>query len=163
MSAAAEAERLAAIAAGTTPALYRSTRLADVVPERVEWLWSGRLPRRKLVVLDGDPTVGKSTLMLDLVARITTGRPMPGETFATVLPSDVVLLAAEDGLADTIRPRLDAAGADCARVHHLDAVPVIGDEGTVQSGHLPVWRTVGYEACWYCCSHSVGETWLRVL
>lgn len=114
------------------PARYRATRLADVTAERVEWLWPGRLPRGKLVVLDGDPSVGKSTVTLDLVARVTTGRPMPGEQLVTVPPSDVVLLAAEDGLADTIRPRLDAAGADCARVHHLDAVPTTDEEGVVR-------------------------------
>ncbi|MGI8937812.1 MAG: AAA family ATPase [Iamia sp.] len=113
-------------------ARYRSTRLADVTPELVDWLWPGRLPRGKLVVLDGDPSVGKSTLMLDLAARITTGTPMPDEDLATVPPADVVLMAAEDGLADTIRPRLDAAGADCARVHHLDAVPVVDDEGNIR-------------------------------
>ncbi|HET6950020.1 MAG TPA: AAA family ATPase [Acidimicrobiales bacterium] len=113
--------------------LYRSTRLADVVPQRVRWLWPSRLPRGKLVVLDGDPDVGKSTVMLDLVARLTTGRPMPGEDLAAIPASDVVLLAAEDGLADTIRPRLDAAGADPARVHHLDAVPAYDDEGQVMA------------------------------
>lgn len=136
----AEAERLAALveeADGPSgledpSARYRSTRLADVVAERVEWLWPGRMPRGKLVVLDGDPSVGKSTLALDLAARITTGHPMPGEDLAMVPPSAVVLMAAEDGLADTIRPRLDAAGADCTRVHHLDAVPTVDDEGTVR-------------------------------
>jgi putative DNA primase/helicase len=111
------------------PQLYRSTVLADVTPERVSWLWPGRLPAGKLVVLDGDPSVGKSTLVLDLAARVTTGRPMPGEDLACVPPSSVVLLAAEDGLADTIRPRLDAAGADPARVHHLDAVAHVDDDG----------------------------------
>jgi AAA domain len=69
--------------------------------------------------------------MLDLAARVTTGSPMPGEDLVCVPPSDVVLLAAEDGLADTIRPRLDAAGADASRVHHLDSVPTHDDEGRI--------------------------------
>jgi hypothetical protein len=119
----------AAFVARTRP--FRATRLADVRAERVRWLWPSRLPAGKLVTLDGDPDVGKSTLILDVVARLTTGRPMPGEDLAAVPVSDVVLLAAEDGLADTIRPRLDAAGADVARVHHLDAVPAYDDDGQV--------------------------------
>ncbi len=108
---------------------YRSTRLADVSAERVSWLWPGRLPLGKIVLLDGDPSIAKSTLALDLGARVTTARPMPGETLATVPASAVVLMAAEDGLADTIRPRLDAAGADPALVHHFDAVVRVDDNG----------------------------------
>jgi RecA-family ATPase len=111
--------------------------LADVEPERVRWLWSRRLPLGKLVTLDGDPDVGKSTLCLDLAARLTTGRPMPGEALALVPASDVVLLAAEDGLGDTIRPRLDAAGADVARVHHFDAVPIYDEHGQVAAWAPP--------------------------
>lgn len=127
----AEAERLAAIAAGTsTPALYWSTRLADVTPERVAWLWPAWVPRGMTTVLDGPPGAGKSTLTLDLAARVTTGRPMPGEDLATVPASDVVIMSAEDPLAQVIRPRLDAAGADCTRVHHLDGIPDIDDDGT---------------------------------
>lgn len=110
---------------------YMTTCLADVAAERVGWLWAGRLPAGKLVVLDGDPGVAKSTLMLDLAARLTSGTPMPGGDYA-IAPSAVVLLAAEDGLADTIRPRLDAAGADPALVFHFDAVPRLDEEGNVR-------------------------------
>lgn len=117
---------------GSRPTLapsFRSTRLADVEPERVTWLWPRRLPRGKLVTLDGDPDVGKSTLALDWCALITTAQPFPGEDLACVPASDVVLMAAEDGLADTIRPRLDVAGADVTRVHHFDAVARVDDDG----------------------------------
>lgn len=142
----AEAARLEALLGrdGGAPVSvrYRSTCLADVEPQRVDWLWPGRLPAGKLVVLDGDPSVGKSTLALDLAARVTTGRPMPGEDLATVPPSGVVLMAAEDGLADTIRPRLDAAGADCAHVHHLDAVPEVDEDGSVRDRPPSIPRDV---------------------
>jgi hypothetical protein len=111
---------------------FRSTVLADVTAERVTWLWRDRLPRGKVVILDGDPAVGKSTLTVDLAARISTGRPMPGEHFACVPASAVVLMAAEDGLADTIRPRLDAAGGDPSKVHHFDAVARVDDEGNTR-------------------------------
>lgn len=102
--------------------------LADVVAEQVAWLWPGRLPLGKLVVLDGDPSVGKSTLTLDLAARVSTGSEWP-DGAAGCAPAGVLLLSAEDGLADTIRPRLDAAGADPSRVHALTEVPAPNDDG----------------------------------
>lgn len=104
------------------------TRLADVKPERVEWLWPGRLPAGKLVTLDGDPGLGKSTLALNLGATITRGGMWPDGTPCRH-PGAVLLLSAEDGLADTVRPRLDAAGADVTLVHAIDGVPVIDAEG----------------------------------
>ncbi len=91
--------------------------LADVEPERVDWLWSGRLPLGKIVVLDGDPSVGKSTTAVDCAARVSTGRAWPDG--APCRRGAVLLLSAEDGLADTIRPRLDAASGDPSNVHAL--------------------------------------------
>lgn len=100
--------------------------MADVEPESIEWLWEGRIPRGKLTLLEGDPKTGKSTLTLDLVARVTTGSPMPdGQRLDA--PGDVILLSAEDGKSDTIRPRLDAAGADVSRVHAWETVPMLKD------------------------------------
>lgn len=106
------------------------TRLSDVPPETVEFLWAGRLPRGKLVVIDGDPGVGKSTLALTIAAHVTTGTPWPD---GTSCPSGgVVLLSAEDGLADTVRPRLDAAGADASRVMALQGALVLDEDGEQQ-------------------------------
>jgi putative DNA primase/helicase len=104
----------------TVPALS-VIRLSDVMPERVSWLWEGRIPRGKLVTLDGDPSLGKSTLALTFAAIVTTGGIWPDGTRCE-FPGDVVLMAAEDGLADTVRPRLDAAGADVTRVHAVQGV-----------------------------------------
>jgi AAA domain len=90
------------------------TTLALVKAGPVEWLWPRHIPRGKLTLIDGDPGLGKSTLTLDLAARVTTGRPMPDGA-----PSDlgaVALLTAEDGIADTILPRFLAAGGDVERV-----------------------------------------------
>jgi putative DNA primase/helicase len=86
-------------------------RLQDVRPEPVTWLWPGRLAAGKLALLVGDPGLGKSWITLDLAARLSAGRAWPDDAPA-VPPGDVILLSAEDGLADTIRPRLDALGAD---------------------------------------------------
>src|SRR5438309_479207 len=88
--------------------------LADVEHEPVEWLWPGYILYRKLAILDGDPGMGKSTLSLDIAARVSAGAPMPDGSMCR--PGGVLLLTAEDGLGDTVRPRLEAAGADLTRV-----------------------------------------------
>lgn len=93
------------------------TRLSEVAPEPLDWLWPGYIPAAMLTILDGDPGLGKSLLTLELAARVTHGRPLPADSWvATRAPRGVVLLSAEDDLAHTIRPRLDAAGADPDRV-----------------------------------------------
>ena len=109
----------------------RVVSLADVEPERVSWLWDGYLPLGKLVVLDGDPGVGKSTVSLDWAARVSTGSPMPDGSPG--IKGTVLALSAEDGLADTIRPRLDAAGADPSRVITITEIVVADDEGRQHS------------------------------
>jgi hypothetical protein len=95
-------------------------RLSDVTAEPVSWLWPGRIPFGKLSTIEGNPGLGKSTLTLDLAARLTTGRPFPDGDSQEA--AGVVILSAEDGLADTIRPRLEAAGADLNRIYALTAV-----------------------------------------
>jgi AAA domain len=109
-------------------------RLDDVQPECPEWLWPGRLPLGKLVILDGDPGTGKSTLAMDLAARLTTGSPMP-DGAALSGPANVVALTAEDGLADTVRPRLDAARGNPANVHVLQAIRE--PDGTERPPRIP--------------------------
>lgn len=101
--------------------------LADVEAERLTWLWPNRLPAGKLITLDGDPSLGKSTLAVTFASHISTGTPWPDGAPCEV--GTVVMMSAEDGMADTIRPRLDAAGGDPARVHMLTAITVTDDEG----------------------------------
>ncbi len=93
----------------------RVIALSEVQPEELEWLWPGRIPLGKITILDGDPGLGKSTMVADLAARISTGRPLPGEQGGRGC-ENVVLITHEDGLGDTVRPRLDAAGANVERV-----------------------------------------------
>ena len=94
--------------------------LSDVTAQSVHWLWPRRIARGKLGILAGEPGEGKSTVTLDLAARLTRpGGLMPDG--APAPDGDVLLLSAEDGLRDTIRPRLDACGADVRRVHALTA------------------------------------------
>ncbi len=92
--------------------------LDQVKPEQVQWLWPSRIPLGKITILQGDPGLGKSTLALDVAARVTRNLSMPDGTISAIGASaDVFLMSAEDGLSDTIRPRLDAAGADQQRIH----------------------------------------------
>ncbi len=103
------------------------TKLSSVQPTKVRWLWQDRLALGKLTLLAGDPGLGKSYLTLDLAARVSAGLPFPGETSAGggkygKLPRKVILLSAEDDPADTIRPRLDAAGADCDNIVLIDGI-----------------------------------------
>lgn len=105
--------------------------LSTVRAEDVTWLWPGRLPAGKLALVDGDPSLGKSTLGLDLAAHVSTGRSWPDGTDCPA--GDVVLMSAEDGIADTIRPRLDAAGANSERVHAFTSVTARGEDGTTHS------------------------------
>ena len=90
--------------------------LCDWESRPIEWLWPGRVAAGKLTLIDGDPSQGKSLLTLDLMARLTAGRPLPdGPAFGP--PQSVVLVGTEDGMGDTVRPRLQAAGRSDARAH----------------------------------------------
>jgi putative DNA primase/helicase len=111
-------------------------RLSDVQAETVHWLWRGRIPFAKLTALDGDPGLGKSTLTLDIAARLTRGDVMPdGSIGDQEGPRSVLLLTAEDGVADTIKPRLAAMGADQDHVFVLDEVA--GEDGHGQMPAIP--------------------------
>ncbi|MDA8335939.1 MAG: AAA family ATPase [Peptococcaceae bacterium] len=97
--------------------------LAEVESESVNWLWFPYIPKGKLTMLDGNPGEGKTFLMLALAAAISRGWPLPGEDGkpdeAVRTPSPVLYLTAEDGLGDTLRPRLDKAAADVRFIHAL--------------------------------------------
>jgi AAA domain len=93
---------------------------SDVEMEPIQWLWSGYLARGKLHVIDGDPEASKSTLTLDLAARLSTGAPWP-DGASNGSPAVSVIISAEDDPADTTCPRLVAAGADMSRILLMDA------------------------------------------
>jgi KaiC/GvpD/RAD55 family RecA-like ATPase len=94
--------------------------MADIDSEPVEWIWPGYIARGKLTLVAGDPGIGKSQLATDIAARITKGAPFPNTGAGAV--GSVLMLSAEDGASDTLRPRLEAANSDLAKVHVLRAV-----------------------------------------
>ena len=108
--------------------------MEDVVEEEVRWLWQGRIPFGKITLLDGDPGLGKSTILLDLAARLSRGERLPGGDQHP--PMGTFLLMAEDGAADTIKPRLTNAGADMRLIGHL---PTLTDlEGNEVLPEIPL-------------------------
>lgn len=96
----------------------------EAVP--IAWLWTGRFALGKLTLLTGEGGVGKSILTCDMAARISKGLPFPDGSSGVV--GDSFFVGAEDGAGDTIRPRLDAAGADCRRVHLISGPKPPGEE-----------------------------------
>jgi len=107
--------------------------LADVEPQKVPWLWYGRIPLGRLTLLVGRPGCGKSFVTCDLAARLSNHAHWPDPGFDRAPLGDTLLICAEDDPADTIRPRLDAAGADCRRVHLLRAAKILSDDGNERS------------------------------
>ena len=103
---------------------------ADIKEERLQWLWKGRIPRGKLTLMAGLGGMGKSTILYDMAARISTGAEWPDG--AGIAPQgNVILLNREDGAGDTIKPRLRAAGANMGRVHIVNSVKA--DDGHKRS------------------------------
>jgi hypothetical protein len=116
--------------------------LNRVAADTVHWLSPGRLAAGKITVLDGDPGLGKSTLLCEFAARITRGEALPGGQPSK--PRTVLILSAEDDLHDTIRPRIDAAGGDPRRVVSFLAVPDGSQFGRpfVIPGDVPVLESI---------------------
>jgi putative DNA primase/helicase len=94
------------------------TRAADVKAERVHWLWPGRIARGSVTIIAGEPGLGKSLIAARLAATVSRGRKWPCKE-GSAPGGDVILIIAEDGSADTVRPRLEAAGANLKKVHIL--------------------------------------------
>lgn len=101
----------------------RSAKPSHAVPitsfesKPIQWLWEGRIPLGKLTIVDGDPGLGKSVITnADIAARVSRGDQMPDETPGLTQARSVILVVAEDDLGDTVRPRLEAAGADLDHV-----------------------------------------------
>lgn len=97
----------------------------DIEPEQLTWLWPERIPQGTICWFTGKPKTGKSLAILDLIARITTGKDWPDGEKNILPPQDVMLCISEDILSKTVIPRLMAAGADLSHVkfHHRMKLP----------------------------------------
>ena len=96
-------------------------RASDIEPQPVKWLWPNRIAIGKVTIIAGEPGLGKSQLTCSVAAAVTTGRAWPCDE-GQALQGTVIILSAEDDAADTIRPRLDAAGAAAASVLIISSV-----------------------------------------
>ena len=100
------------------PRDFQYEYFSTVRQRSVEWLWYPYIPYGKLTILQGDPGEGKSTFILNVAALLTQGKNMP-DGFPVSEPQNVVYQTAEDNLADTVKPRLLSAHADCNRIAYI--------------------------------------------
>jgi len=91
---------------------------SSIEKREIEWLWYPYIPCGKITILQGDPGEGKSTFIINLIALLTRGLAMPDGSDGKE-PMQVLYQCAEDDKADTIKPRLMVAGADCDRVSFI--------------------------------------------
>ena len=119
--------------AGTGPRKLVGRSLAGVAMHAIEWLWTGWLPKGYITILAGETGAGKSTILADIAARITTGAPWPGEydcPNAWRKPERVLWLGSEDSIEEMTVPRLVACGADLANVVEIQGVMQDGKRNT---------------------------------
>lgn len=98
---------------------YRLKYFDQIEAKDISWLWYPYFPAGKITIVQGDPGEGKTTMMLQMAALLTRGKPMPD---GSEIPeaSSVIFQGAEDGVSDTIKPRLIEAGADCSKIAFID-------------------------------------------
>jgi hypothetical protein len=94
--------------------------LDTLQPKEIAWLWPSRIALGKFTCIDGDPDLGKSTVALDLAARVSTKGIMPDDSQGAT--GNVAIMSEEDDLQDTILPRLLAAGADPSKIILIDEI-----------------------------------------
>jgi hypothetical protein len=111
-------DRFAEQWAGTDASVWKvkTTSAASIKPVAIRWLWPGWLAKGKLHILAGAGGTGKTTLLLGLIATITTGGRWPDGSLCCE-PGNALIWSSEDDPGDTLVPRLAAAGADLTRVH----------------------------------------------
>ena len=94
-------------------------RMSEIEAQEIKWLWYPFIPYGKLTIVQGDPGDGKTTMILNLAAQLTKGKCFE-EGSGVDAPMKIIYQTAEDGLADTVKPRLEKAGADCEQILVID-------------------------------------------
>lgn len=95
------------------------TLYSEIQSKPVQWLWRPYIPIGKVTLLQGDPNDGKSTMMMNIVAELSRGGAMPDGT-ALGRPQKIIYQCSEDDAGDTIKPRLEAYGADCRNIAFIN-------------------------------------------
>lgn len=101
--------------------------LSDVEAATVEWLWEPLIPFGMVTIVEGDPGIGKSFLMMHLAALVSTGGKLPNGQ--RLDKGRVLIISAEDDAAYTVRPRIDAMGGDPERIRYLAEYSAFDDKG----------------------------------
>ena len=104
--------------AGTRTEL-QMIKMSEIQSKEVAWLWFPFIPYGKLTIVQGDPGDGKTTLVLNIAAKLSKGEGLDSKMKLTE-PLNVIYQSAEDGLADTVKPRLETAGANCKNISVID-------------------------------------------
>ena len=104
--------------AGTRTEL-QMIKMSEIQSQEVAWLWFPFIPYGKLTIVQGDPGDGKTTLVLNIAAKLSKGEGLDSKMKLTE-PLNVIYQSAEDGLADTVKPRLETAGANCENISVID-------------------------------------------
>ena len=94
-------------------------KMSEIETQEIKWLWYPFIPYGKLTIVQGDPGDGKTTMILNLAAQLSKGKCFEGGSGVDA-PMKVIYQTAEDGLADTVKPRLEKAGADCEQILVID-------------------------------------------
>lgn|GEM_PF-681479 len=105
--------------------------LADIEATTVSWLWHPYIPKGKLTFLEGEEGLGKSWLTCIFASAVSTGKGLP-PNFEPFEARPVLMLSAEDGLADTIKPRLVACGADTKRIFAVNEPLTFDEKGLLR-------------------------------
>ncbi len=124
------------------------TCFADVEPETVSWLWQPYIPLGKITTLESDPGEGKTFLALSVAAILSKGALFPdsdGIPRGEREPARTIYMSCEDGLADTLRPRLDSLGADCSNIFALTGQLTTYADGEQQLGQICLQDLRGLE------------------
>lgn len=94
-------------------------RMSEIESQEIGWLWYPFIPYGKLTIIQGDPGDGKTTLVLNIAAKLSKGIGID-EAMQVSEPINIIYQTAEDGLADTVKPRLEAAEANCEKIAVID-------------------------------------------
>ncbi len=97
-------------------------KASQIQQTKLEWLWPGEIPMRTVSLIEGSGDVGKTTMLIDLMARITSGRPMPFEDKATIRPSNVIAMIPEEDESSVLKGKLLAAGVDQDRFINVSGI-----------------------------------------